>query len=259
MPDLPPRLDEAAAREQVVEACRRMHERGLIAGGEGNVSVRLSPTRLLVTPSGVNKGFLKPGDLVATDLQGKPESPRRRVSTEVRLHLAAYQARPDVGAVVHAHPPTAIAFTLAGLPLDQRLVPEAITALGDIPTAAYATPSTEDLAAGVRRLLPDHDVVMMERHGSVCVGVDVAQAYDRLESLEHTARICFLARTLGQPRPLPEDEVARLRRIADAQGVRRPRARADSAPGPSGRPAADADAMVEEVLSRVLDALSRSR
>ena len=254
MSDSFPRIDEPTAREQVVEVCRRMHAGGLIAGGEGNVSVRLSASRLLVTPSGVNKGFLKPSDLVAIDLQGHPEARGGKVSTEVRLHLAAYRVRPDVGAVVHGHPPTAVAFTLAGLSLDQRLVPESVVALGEIPTAAYATPSSEDVAAGVERLLREHDVVMMERHGSVCVGPNVLAAFDRLESLEHTAKISFLARSLGVPRPLSDDEVARLHRLAEVQGgARRPRTPAGSPvqPGP------DVDALADEVLSRVLKALSR--
>lgn len=249
------RIDEPVAREQVAEVCRRMHERGLIAGGEGNVSVRLSPSRLLVTPSGVNKGFLRPIDLVATDLQGRPEVRGAKVSTEVRLHLVAYRVRPDVGAVVHAHPPTAVAFTLAGMSLDQRLVPESVVSLGPIPTAAYATPSTEELAVGVEHLLQDHDVVMMERHGSVCVGPNVFAAYDRLESLEHTARISFLARSLGTPRPLPEEEVARLARLAEVQGgARRPRGFARPQPV-----AGASDAVVDEVLSRVLELMSKGR
>ncbi len=248
MADAPHRIDEGVSREQVAEVCRRMHERGLIAGGEGNVSVRLSPTRLLVTPSGVNKGFLRPSDLVVTDLMGRPDVRASKVSSEVRLHLAAYSVRPDIGAVVHAHPPTAVAFTLAGLSLDQRLVPESVVALGIIPTAAYATPSTDDLADGVRRLLLEHDVVMMERHGSVCVGSTVMAAYDRLESLEHTARISFLARSLGSPQPLPAEEVARLHRLASVQGgARRPQAASDP----------DASALVDEVLSRVLDAMKK--
>mgnify|MGYP000945618549 CR=1 FL=1 len=258
--DVPPRIDEPAAREQVVEACRRMHQQGLIAGGEGNVSVRLSATRLLVTPSGVNKGFLEPSDLVVIDREGRPEVAGARVSTEVKVHLAAYRARPDIGAVVHAHPPTAIAFTLAGLSLDQRLVPESVVALGEIPTAAYATPSTADVALGIERLLRDHDVVMMERHGSVCVGANVLAACDRLESLEHTARISFLARSLGSPVPLPADEVARLHRLAEVQGgARRPHpAPATARPAVPPDPAA-VDAAVQQVLSRVLDALQRGR
>ena len=230
-----------------------MHEAGLIAGGEGNVSVRLSATRLLVTPSGVNKGFLKASDLVAIDLHGVPEVRGCKVSTEVRLHLAAYRVRPDVGAVVHGHPPTAVAFTLAGLSLDQRLVPESVVALGEIPTAAYATPSSEDVATGVELLLRDHDVVMMERHGSVCVGPNVLAAFDRLESLEHTAKISYLARSLGVPRPLSDAEVARLHRLAEVQGgARRPRPTSNA----PAQPVLDIDAMADEVLSRVIKALS---
>jgi len=214
-------LDEPTAREAVVEVCRRMHDRGLIAGAEGNVSVRLSPRRLLITPSGVNKGFLHPGDLVAIDLGGRAEEGRRRVSTEVRLHLAAYRVRDDVGAVIHAHPPTAVALTLAGISLDVPLVPELLTALGRVPTVPYATPSTDELAEGVAERFRGADVVLMERHGAVCLGPDLTTAYDRLESLEHNARIAWMAFTLGTPAPLPTAEQARLERLAAADRSRR--------------------------------------
>lgn len=216
-----PRLDETSAREAVVEIGRRMHDQGLIAGAEGNISVRLSPRRLLITPSGVNKGFLRPGDLVTIDLEGRPEEGRRRVSSEVRLHLASYRIREDVGAVIHAHPPTAVALTLAGLSLEVPLVPELLTALGRVPTAPYATPSTEELAEGVAERFRDADVVLMERHGAVCLGPDLTTAYDRLESLEHNARIAWMAFTVGSPAPLPATERARLERMVAADRQRR--------------------------------------
>jgi L-fuculose-phosphate aldolase len=229
-----------------------MHDRGLISGGEGNVSARLSPGRLLVTPSGANKGFIKPGDLVVVDLDGRPAKGRARPSSEIRVHLAAYRARPSIGAVVHAHPPTAIAFTIAGLPLAQCLVPESIVALGDVPTAAYATPSTDDLAAGVERLLVDHDVVMMDRHGSVTVGRDVFEAYDRLESLEHTARITHLARALGPVRPLPPAEVARLRAMAEAMGLSRKWSSCEGCTACGAPRGAAEEAQIAEIVERVI-------
>lgn len=215
------RVDETSAREAIVEIGRRMHDRGLIAGGEGNVSVRLSPRRVLITPSGVNKGFLHPGDLVTIDLEGHPEESRRRVSSEVRLHLAAYRVRGDVGAVIHAHPPAAVALTLAGLSLDPPLVPELLTALGPVPTAPYATPSTEALADGVAERFRVANAVLMDRHGAVCLGPDLVTAYDRLESLEHNARIAWMAFTIGNPAPLPVTERARLERMAAADRDRR--------------------------------------
>lgn len=211
-------MDEVTARQQIVETCHRMHQRGLISGGEGNVSVRLGKNRFLVTPSGVNKGFVRSIDLVVVDREGKLVKGRVAPSSEIKVHMAAYRVREDCEAVVHAHPPTAVAFTIAGVSLAQCVVPESIITLGEVPTVSYATPSTEELAFQVEGLLVDHDVVMMDRHGSVTLGRDVSEAYDRLESLEHTARITYMARSMGVIRPLPEDEVARLRSMAEAMG-----------------------------------------
>ena len=141
-----PGIDESVARDQIVEVCRRMHGRGLISGGEGNVSIRLGPSRILVTPSGTNKGFLNPADLLVMDPSGNPVKGRGKPSSESRMHLAAYRVRPDCGAVVHAHTPTAVAFTIAGLSLAQCVVPESVLAFGEIRTAPYATPTTRELA-----------------------------------------------------------------------------------------------------------------
>ncbi len=245
-------MDEQTAREQVVECCRRMHERGLISGGEGNVSIRVGRSRIVVTPSGVNKGFLKPADLVVTDMDGRVVKGRARPSSEVRVHLAAYRVRPEIGAVVHAHPPTAVAFTIAGVSLAQCVIPEAIITLGEVGMAPYVTPTTDALAAEVERLLVDHDVVMMDRHGSVTLGKDVFEAYDRLEALEHTARITFMARSLGPLKPLPAEEVARLRALGQAMGWRSRFASCEGCTvcGPSG--AAADEALVSAVVAAVL-------
>lgn len=241
-PNGPGRVDEREARERIVEVCRRMHERGLIAGGEGNVSVRLAPDRILITPSGVNKGFLKPSELAVLDAAGNASRRGPKASSEFRLHLAAYAARPDCGAVLHAHPPHAIALTIADLPLSQDLIPESVVSLGRVPTAAYATPSTPALADGVGDLLVHHDIVMMARHGSVCVGPDLDTAYDRLESLEHTARITVIARSLGPVQPLDPIEIARLRALAGD-------------PDPVAGAAAQEEALVREIAARVLAAI----
>lgn len=250
-------MDEPAARDQVIECCRRMHERGLISGGEGNVSVRVGRSRVVVTPSGVNKGFLKPADLVVTDLDGRVVKGRGKPSSEVRVHLAAYRVRPEVGAVVHAHPPTAVAFTIAGVGLAQCVVPEAIITLGEVAVAPYVTPTTEALAAEVERLLVDHDVVMMDRHGSVTLGRDVFEAYDRLEALEHTARITFLARALGPLKPLPREEVERLRALGQAMGWRSNFASCEGCTVCSTGGAASDEALVTAVVAAVLSRLGR--
>ncbi len=207
-------LNEATAREQVVECGRRMHARGLIAGAEGNISVLLQPDRIIVTPSGVNKGFLHTSDLIVVNAQGQPVEGDLAPSSELKVHLAAYRANPTCRAVVHAHPPTAVAMTIARQSPAPCLIPEAILGLGEVVLAPYATPSTEALAAQVESLLAHHVVVMMERHGSLTLGRHVFEAFDRLEALEQTARITWLATMLGPVQALPADEVDRLRKMA---------------------------------------------
>ena len=253
-------MDEVIARQRIVECCRRMHDRGLISGGEGNVSIRLGHNRVLVTPSGLNKGFIGPLDPVVVDLEGHLVKGRVEPSTEVKVHLAAYRVRQDCGAVVHAHPPTAVAFTIAGLSLAQCVVPEAIITLGEVPTAPYATPSTGELAFEVEGLLVDHDVVMMDRHGSVTLGKDVDEAYDRLESLEHTARITFMARSLGAIRPLPSKEINRLRAMAAVMGRVTPFKTCEGCNvcgNGEGTLQAGDEALVAEVIRQVRDRVRR--
>lgn len=206
-------------RESIVEVCRRMYMRGLISGGQGNVSVRLGSEAILITPTGINKGFVKPEDLVVADMDGRRVETGMgdgAVSSEVKVHLAAYRVRKDCRAVVHAHPATSVALTLAGVSLEPVYLPESVITLGIVPTGTYATPSSAELARGVELLAANHDVIMMERHGAVCLGPDPFAAYDRLESLEHNSRILLMARLAGTPRPLPEDEIARLLSIAEA-------------------------------------------
>jgi len=209
-------------RQAIVEVCRRMYARGLISGGQGNVSVRIDAETILITPSGVNKGFLVPEDLVAADMEGRTlggQIAARPVSSEVKVHLAAYRRRPDCHAVVHAHPIASVALTLAGISLEPVYLPESAITLGVVPTGPYATPSSDELAEGVERLADRHNVIMMERHGAVCFGPDPFSAYDRLESLEHNSRIILLARLAGAPQPLPGNEVMKLLEIGD--GIRR--------------------------------------
>ncbi|HYG67542.1 MAG TPA: class II aldolase/adducin family protein, partial [Anaeromyxobacteraceae bacterium] len=149
---------DAALRAELVETCRRLAERDLIGAGEGNVSCRLGPDRLLVTPSGVNKGRLAPEDLVVVDGAGRVVEGRGRASTELRMHVAAYAARPDVDAIVHAHPITAVALTVAGAPPPSDLVPEAAVTVGPIAVAPFAIPGTDEVPASIAPYLPGHDV-----------------------------------------------------------------------------------------------------
>lgn len=212
---------------EIVEICRWMYQRGLIASSEGNVSASLGPDRILMTPRGLHKGFLRPNQLVVTDLDGRRISGNFPPSSELQLHLLVYHERPDVGAVVHAHPTMAIACSLADVSLSDAVVPEVITSLGAIPTAPYATPGTAEAAQSIQSLIRRFDAIILARHGSVTVGKDLREAYSKLEMLEHTAHILFMTRLLGPIAPLPREEVARLLAAGGrsvAEYVRPPRA-----------------------------------
>jgi L-fuculose-phosphate aldolase len=193
-----------------VEIGRRLHARDLVGAAEGNLSVRLGPDRFLVTASGVSKGHLRPDDLVVVDGRGEPVRGTRRPSTELRMHLAAYAARPDVAAVIHAHPITAVALTVAGLPAPSDLVPEAAVTLGPIAVAPFATPGTDEVPASLGPLLAGHDALLLERHGAVTLGRTVAEAFERMETLERVARVALAARLLGACEPLAPATVDRV-------------------------------------------------
>jgi len=210
------RQEEAELRAEVVRICRLLWEKGFVAASDGNVSVRFGRDRLIATPSGFSKGFLLATDLLLCDLQGEVRYSSQqargkcRPSSELLLHLEVYQQRPDVRAVVHAHPPTAIAFTIAGISLAQCVLPEVIVNLGSVPTTAYATPSSAEGADVVRELIRGHDALILDRHGSVTVGPTLFEAYMKLEKVEHLAKVTLAARQLGRVGLLPQDEVKKL-------------------------------------------------
>ena len=201
---------EAGLRRDLLEVCRRLHDRRLLGAGEGNVSCRLSIDRLLVTPSGANKGHLRPADLVVVDLSGAKVRGRGRPSTELLMHLAAYAARPDVLAVVHAHPLTAVAFTVAGLEPPNDLLPEAVLVLGRVAVAPFATPGTGEVPRSLAPFWKDHEVILLERHGALALGRDLFQACDRMETLERVCEVAAAARALGRCEPLSPSAVAKV-------------------------------------------------
>jgi L-fuculose-phosphate aldolase len=221
-------------RREIVAIGRRLYERGLIAATDGNLSARLHGG-MLVTPAGCCLGELRPQELIyiATDADPADElrrarpvacfeggilrslPTRPRPTSELPMHRAAYAARPDIGAVVHAHPPMATALTLAGLSLAEPVLPEVVLGLGAIPTALYATPSTTETARAVEKLFLDHDAILLERHGAVTLGVDLADAFRKLEKLEQAARILLAARSLGDVAPLTAGQIARLDALRD--------------------------------------------
>jgi L-fuculose-phosphate aldolase len=230
-----PRSTEARLRRDLVEVCRRLHARNLIGAGEGNVSARLGRGRLLVTPSGANKGFITARDLVVVREVDGSVVGRGRASTELRMHLAAYAARPDVAAIVHAHPITAVALTVAGVPPPNDLMPEASVMLGEVVVAPFSTPGTDEVPRALAPLIGAHDVLLLERHGALALGRDLFQAYDRMETLERVAQVALAARLLGRCEPLPRAAVEKVLRAAGVGVVSGPRGR-HGGPGSADRP-----------------------
>jgi len=212
--------DEKRLRAELVAVCRRLYERDLIGAGEGNVSARLGRGRFLVTPSGVSKAALRPGELLVVDGHGKRLSGKGRPTSELGMHLAAYAARPDAMALVHAHPLTAVAFTVAGVPPPNDLLPEASVVLGAVAVAPFATPGTPEVAASLGPLLARHDVLLLERHGALALGATPRQACDRLETLERVSRVALLARLLGRCEPLGAEAVAKVIAAATRAGLK---------------------------------------
>ena len=207
-------MDSTALRLALCAAGRRLVEADLIGAAEGNLSARLPGGTFLVTPSGVSKAGLEPGRLLEVDATGRVVSGEGRPSTELPMHLAAYAARPDAMALVHAHPVTAVAFTIAGLAWPGDLVPEAAVTLGPVAVAPFATPGTAEVPASLAPFLADHDVLLLTRHGALCLGRSVEEAVGRMETLERVARMALIAHALGRCDPLPPATVYAVLRAA---------------------------------------------
>ena len=187
-----------------------LHANGMVAATDGNLSVRLGPERILVTPTCMSKGAMRASDLVVVDMEGRPVSGRRKVSSEIAMHLLIYRLRPDVKGIVHAHPPTATGFAAAGMALNQPLVCEVVMGLGSIPLAKYGTPGTPELTEALEPLVPQYDALLMSNHGVVTYGGDLDQAYMKMETVEHFARIALVTHLLGRQQPLGEAELEKL-------------------------------------------------
>ena len=198
-------MSSTVARRMAL-CCRQLAAQGLIAGRDGNLSVRLSADRVLVTPSGHLKALVSARDMVEVNLGGKPRrAGARKPTSELDLHLRILRHRPDVHAVVHAHPPMATAFAVAGEEIPANLLPELIFVVGPVPLVPYGTPGTPELGDRVMPYLQGHDALLLANHGAVTMGKTLDEAWIRMESLEHCARIILAARLIGRPRPLRRD------------------------------------------------------
>ncbi len=205
--------EEQALREQLVRVCRQLYAKELIVATDGNVSARLGRDHFLTTPSGVCKGDLEPDMLVVVDAEGQRVRGALKPSSEFGMHLAIYRVRPDISAVVHAHPPTATAFSVAGVSLEPPILTEVVLTVGSIPTTPYATPGTPDVGEAVRAVAATHDAFILDHHGAVTVGRSLAEAFHRMETVEQTAKVHLMAHQLGGIRPLSGTQVEALEEI----------------------------------------------
>jgi L-fuculose-phosphate aldolase len=234
-------------RADIVEAGRRLYARAYVASNDGNITARLDDERLITTPKGVSKGFMTPDMMVVVDTQGRKIAGDRDASSELPMHLEIYRSRPDVKAVVHAHPPLATGFAVAGIPLTRAVLAEVITTLGSIPIAEYGTPSTAELPAAVRKYIKAHDGLLLANHGAVTCGPDVMSAYYKMETIEHFAKISLVARLLGREHLISRGEVERLQELRGTYGI--------AAPAPLCADPAEAEAAeADQVLCQVLEA-----
>ncbi len=207
----------AAAAREIVHVCRRLHGAGLVAGQDGNVSVRLTNSVILITPAGASKGDIGESDLIELDLAGSRLRGSGPASSEIGMHLRIYQRRTDVRAVVHAHPPVATGFGVAGLDFMNDVLPEFIFHLGGVPLVPYAMPGTPALGDALEPFLAAHDGFLLANHGATTVGPTLLLAHQRMESMEQAARIMLTARTLGRVNALSPEQGDALR--AARQGV----------------------------------------
>lgn len=201
---------EQEFREEIVRVGRLMFEKGWVAANDGNITIRLDDETILATPSGVSKGMMHPEDLILCDMEGRKLAGKRACTSEMGMHLTIYRLRPDVRAVVHAHPPFATGFAVAGRALDLAVLPEVIVGLGSIPLAPYGLPGTPALSESMLPFIPRYDAMLLANHGAVAYGDDVMQAFFRLDTVEHSARITLHAELLGGPQVLPRAEVQKL-------------------------------------------------
>lgn len=214
----------ASVKREICEIGRRMYDSGFVAANDGNISVRVAEDRILVTPTMVSKGFMKPGMIVVVDLAGKVVAGRLfagqlKPTSELKMHLAVYRAVPELRAVVHAHPANATGFAVAGLALDRPCMPELVVNLGSVPLAPYATPSTEEVPRSIEGLVAGHGAALLSNHGVLAWGRTLVEAYGRLETVELYAKILIAASAIGEPRPIPSEKLEALYRIRKSLGL----------------------------------------
>jgi len=201
-------------KKEIVEIGRRLYVRGYVVSNDGNVSARVDEKRILITPTGVSKGFMKPEDIVLVDINGNVLNGDKKPSSEIFMHLKIYQERKDVNGVCHAHPVYATGCAVAGVSLDKFILPEVIMTMGNIPLVEYGTPGTEELYKLLIKYLKDSDGFLLANHGALTIDKDVFGSYYKMETLEHFAHIYFVAKQLGRVNELSKEDVKKLKILA---------------------------------------------
>ncbi|MBQ4160481.1 MAG: class II aldolase/adducin family protein [Clostridia bacterium] len=214
-------VSEFEIKKQICEIGKRIYDRGMVAANDGNISVKISDNEFLCTPTGVSKGFMTPEYICKVDKEGKviQANGNFKPSSEIKMHMRVYAQRPDVKSVVHAHPIYATSFAIAGIPLTQPIMPEAVITLGCVPIAEYGTPSTNEIPDAVEKYLQHYDAVLLENHGALSFSDSLINAYYKMESLEFYAQLLYHARALGGPKELSKAQVERLYEIRRQFGM----------------------------------------
>ena len=197
-------------KQEICEVGHRLYDHGFVAANDGNISVKLSDNEFYCTPTGVSKGSLTPDMIIKIDAEGNKLEGTLNPSSEIKMHLRVFRERPDVNAVVHAHPPVATAFTVAGIPLDRYILPEAVLTIGDVPTCAYGTPSTMEIPDSLMPYIQEHDAFMLKNHGALTVGNTLTRAFFTMEEVEFNAKIMKYAMELGKIEEIPANQMLKL-------------------------------------------------
>jgi L-fuculose-phosphate aldolase len=202
-------------REDLIRICHKVYEKGFVSAYDGNISVFTPDNTFLITRSGVNKGDVSEKDILEIDVTGKVLKGEGKVSTEYKLHFFAYSRRKEVNSIVHCHPVFTTAFATAGEELPHYIFPEVILTLGRVPLCKYATPSTEELPKSLMPYIDFAWAFMLQNHGALTLGKTLEDAYYKMEKLEQSAKILFLAKQLGKVNPLSSEHINELISIAE--------------------------------------------
>lgn len=253
-----PYVSELKIRQEICEVGQKLYDKGFVAANDGNISVRISPNEIIVTPTGVSKGGMKPESLVKMTLDGKIISGKAKPSSEVKMHIQVYKIDSNINAVVHAHPPIATAYAVARVPMQRPILSEAVVNLGVVPVADYALPGTEEVPASIKPFIKDYNAVLLANHGLLTWGNDLTQAFYRHESVEHYGKILLYVDQIGQAQEFNCKEVGQLIDIRKQIGIKSGGVPACEATGHKDEMPIDAtEQLVQTITKQVVEQLSK--